>query len=252
MGWFIPGAVAAVVGFIGGLILQQAPEVGMASVMPALFAGLGGCGAMLFGWRTWTKPAAGIFTRLFALVLMGIGIGILGMGIADLYFLGEYPLYRIGGALVLAGLATMAAMIHLLGAPTFEGAKVLSRIEGFKLYLTTAETNRMNMREAPQMSEELFERFLPYAAGLGVEEPWSKAFAEHLSRVDPGRHEGGDRFGGGGVGGDGLVHACAEVELRLIRRRLFGRRWRRRRRGWLVNASTLFTKARLRKGIPPA
>jgi Predicted membrane protein (DUF2207) N-terminal domain/Predicted membrane protein (DUF2207) C-terminal domain len=187
MGWFIPGAIAAVAGFVGGLILQQAPEAGMASVMPALFAGLGGCGAMLFGWRTWTKPAAGIFTRLFALLLMGIGIGILALGIADIYLQGGYPLYRTGAALVLAGIATMAAMIHLLGAPTFEGAKVLSRIEGFKLYLTTAETNRMNMRDAPQMSEELFERFLPYAAGLGVEEPWSKAFAAHLSRVDPGR-----------------------------------------------------------------
>jgi uncharacterized membrane protein YgcG len=189
LGWFVPGAVAAVLGFVGGLILQQPPDAGLATVMPPLFAGLGGCGAMLFGWRTWTKPAAGLLTRMAGGGLILLGLGIFGTGIADLYFLSAYPLYRIGGALVLAGLATMAAMIHLLGAPTFDGAKVLSRIEGFKLYLTTAETNRMNMRDAPQMSEELFEKYLPYAAGLGVEEPWSKAFAAHLSRVDPGREQ---------------------------------------------------------------
>jgi uncharacterized membrane protein len=63
----------------------------------------------------------------------------------------------------------------------------MSRIDGFKLYLTTAETNRLNLRDAPQMSEELFERFLPYAAGLGVEEPWSKAYSSHLARTMPDR-----------------------------------------------------------------
>jgi uncharacterized membrane protein len=76
-------------------------------------------------------------------------------------------------------------MLYLLPAPTVLGAKIMSRIEGFKLYLTTAETNRLNLRDAPQMSEELFERYLPYAAGLGVEEPWSKAFSAHLARTAP-------------------------------------------------------------------
>ena len=81
----------------------------------------------------------------------------------------------------------IALMFFLLGAPTLQGAKVLSRIEGFKLYMETAETNRLNMRDAPQMSEELYERYLPYAAGLGVEEPWSRAWAAHLARVSPDR-----------------------------------------------------------------
>ncbi|MCU0790667.1 MAG: DUF2207 domain-containing protein [Nitratireductor sp.] len=190
MVWFAPGAIVAAIGFVGGLILQQPPDEGMATIMPAFFAGAAGCGLMLFGWRTWTTPAGGIITRVAAGLMLLLGAGILAFAVQGVVTLAPLPVYQAGAVLVLAGLAAMAAMLHLIGSPTLEGAKVLSRIDGFKLYLTTAETNRLNMRDAPQMSEELFERYLPYAAGLGVEEPWSKAFAAHLSRVDPGReHE---------------------------------------------------------------
>ena len=95
--------------------------------------------------------------------------------------------WQVAAILIIVGICMAALMLFLLGAPTIDGARVLSRIKGFKLYLETAETNRLNLRDAPQMSEELYERYLPYAAGLGVEEPWSKAWAAHLSRVAPGR-----------------------------------------------------------------
>jgi uncharacterized membrane protein len=39
------------------------------------------------------------------------------------------------------------------------------------------------------MSEEIFERYLPYAIGLGVEEPWSEAFEGHMAKMlPPGEH----------------------------------------------------------------
>lgn len=191
-GWLVPGIALAVVGLVGGLILQQPPDAGMASVMPALFSGLIGSGLLLFGWRTWTTPGGRVLWRIAGGLMMVLGVAVILLGLQGVLWLSSLPLYQAGGLLVMFGLLVIASMIHLLGAPTFEGAKVLSRIEGFKLYLETAETNRMNMREAPQMSEELFERFLPYAAGLGVEEPWSRAFAAHLSRIHPG--EDHDRY----------------------------------------------------------
>lgn len=186
-GWFAPGAVLAIVGFVGGLILQNPPDLALASVMPAFFAGLIGSALLLFGWRTWTTPAAGVIRRFAGGFMLLAGAVVIALGVQGALFLTELPLYQAGGLLVMFGLLTMAAMLHLLGAPTFEGAKVLSRIEGFKLYLETAESNRLNMRDAPEMNEQLFERFLPYAAGLGVEEPWSKAFSAHLARVAPDR-----------------------------------------------------------------
>ncbi|MGI9371359.1 MAG: DUF2207 family protein, partial [Hyphomicrobiales bacterium] len=58
-------------------------------------------------------------------------------------------------------------------------------IEGFKLYLSVAEAERMNMADAPDVTQDLYEEYLPYAIGLGVEEPWSEAFASQLARAIP-------------------------------------------------------------------
>lgn len=75
----------------------------------------------------------------------------------------------------------------LLPAPTERGADVSAEIDGFKLYLETAEEKRLNMADpvsgrAPAMTVELYERFLPYAMALGVEKPWTKQFETSLPR----------------------------------------------------------------------
>jgi hypothetical protein len=70
----------------------------------------------------------------------------------------------------------------LMRAPTLQGRKVMDQIDGLKLYLETAEKDRMNMAEAPPMTATRFERLLPYAIALGVEKPWSKHFEAELAR----------------------------------------------------------------------
>jgi uncharacterized membrane protein len=52
----------------------------------------------------------------------------------------------------------------------------MDRIEGFKLYLSVAEKDRMNFHNPPERTPELFEAFLPYALALGVEQQWSEQF----------------------------------------------------------------------------
>ncbi|MEP3278939.1 MAG: DUF2207 domain-containing protein [Stappiaceae bacterium] len=78
-------------------------------------------------------------------------------------------------------LALNVLFYFLLGAPTALGRELLDKIEGLKLYLSVAESERMNMRGAPTMSPERFEALLPYAVALGVEKPWSQAFQDWLS-----------------------------------------------------------------------
>ena len=78
-------------------------------------------------------------------------------------------------------------MFHLLRAPTIAGRELLDRIEGFKLYLSVAEAERMNLVGAPDVDTETFERYLPYAIGLGVEKPWSDAFSVHLAKTGDGK-----------------------------------------------------------------
>jgi len=77
---------------------------------------------------------------------------------------------------------------HLLKAPTIHGRKVMDEIEGFKMYLEVAEEERLDMLHPPEKTPELFEKYLPYALALGVENDWSEKFADVLeaASVDTG------------------------------------------------------------------
>ncbi|MFZ5516835.1 MAG: DUF2207 domain-containing protein [Candidatus Zhuqueibacterota bacterium] len=75
---------------------------------------------------------------------------------------------------------------RLLKAPTILGRKMMDHIEGFKMYLETAEEDRLNMLDAPHKTPELFEKFLPYALALDVEVAWTEKFADILSRASQG------------------------------------------------------------------
>jgi len=70
----------------------------------------------------------------------------------------------------------------LMRAPTVQGRKVMDEIDGFKLYLETAEKDRLNIIGEPPLTVERFESILPYAIALGVEKPWSQHFDAELAR----------------------------------------------------------------------
>jgi len=73
---------------------------------------------------------------------------------------------------------------HLLKSPTFVGRKIMDEIEGFKLYLSVAEEERLNILHPPEKTPELFEKYLPYAMALDVENEWSEKFTDVLSEAD--------------------------------------------------------------------
>ena len=68
-----------------------------------------------------------------------------------------------------------------LQAPSVEGRKVMDQIEGFREYLGVAEEDRLNALNPPDKTPELFERFLPYAIALDVENAWANRFAGVLA-----------------------------------------------------------------------
>lgn len=90
----------------------------------------------------------------------------------------------INNAAIAAGSLVLISVVFavLMRAPTVQGRKVMDEIDGFKLYLETAEKNRLNISGEPPMSVERFERILPYAIALGVEKPWSEHFEAELQR----------------------------------------------------------------------
>ncbi|PJA93338.1 MAG: hypothetical protein CO132_03200 [Candidatus Kerfeldbacteria bacterium CG_4_9_14_3_um_filter_45_8] len=78
-----------------------------------------------------------------------------------------------------AGLVpTIEAFIVSLVMPkrTKAGALAAEHIEGFKRFLSTTEKARLDFHNAPATYKELFERYLPYAIVLGVENKWAAQF----------------------------------------------------------------------------
>ena len=93
---------------------------------------------------------------------------------------------------VLIGLAVLVAMnllfLFLMPAPTKKGQAIRAEIEGFKLYLEKAESLQINAVDIhsdapPPLTQERYERFLPYAIALGEEKPWTKYFEKTLPDI---------------------------------------------------------------------
>jgi uncharacterized membrane protein YgcG len=77
--------------------------------------------------------------------------------------------------------ATNYFFFDRMKTPTAAGRKILDEIEGFKMYLSVAERDQLNLKGAPERTPQLFEQFLPYAFALGVEKIWQQKFADVLA-----------------------------------------------------------------------
>ncbi|HEX8840873.1 MAG TPA: DUF2207 domain-containing protein [Sphingomicrobium sp.] len=68
-----------------------------------------------------------------------------------------------------------------IAAPTKAGRVVLDRIAGFKQYLSITERERLDRMTPLEDTPELFEKYLPYAIALHVENHWAERFAGVLA-----------------------------------------------------------------------
>lgn len=89
--------------------------------------------------------------------------------------------YYGGGISIFMGLLYGFVAIvgfHYLRGYTPKGRALMDKIEGFKLFLTTTEKERMKMvGTPPTRTPELYEQYLPYAMALNVEDQWNEQFA---------------------------------------------------------------------------
>jgi uncharacterized membrane protein len=80
-------------------------------------------------------------------------------------------------------LITNAAFVHLLRTLTPAGRELMDQIEGFKQFLTMVDSDRLQRVDAPARTPALFEKCLPYALALGVEQVWAKQFESVLAQA---------------------------------------------------------------------
>jgi Predicted membrane protein (DUF2207) C-terminal domain len=81
--------------------------------------------------------------------------------------------------------------LHVIRTPTLEGRRLLDEIVGFRLFLTAVERFPMDRSDAPNEHAGLYEKYLPYAVALEVEQSWSDRFValastHHQGEVVPG------------------------------------------------------------------
>jgi len=186
IGWFVLGLVLTILAIVAFFLLQLPPEDQTGPMIMTLVSGTIGSAMLLLGIGILGELLPGSGSKLLGTLYLVIGIGACTTSIfLAASFLSGFPL---AAALAMPLLGAMnVAFLHLLRAPTVAGRDLLDRIEGFRLYLSVAEAERMNMAGAPDVTTEIFERYLPYAIGLNVEKPWSDAFASHIARTMPTR-----------------------------------------------------------------
>jgi uncharacterized membrane protein YgcG len=118
---------------------------------------------LIFGW---------IGIGLMAVLAALAGMGALAAGV------------NAGGWPVLAPLVILPLTLSAfrwMPAPTPEGRRVMDQIAGFRHYLGITEEERLEALHPPEKTPELFERYLPYAIALDVENRWADRFTTVLA-----------------------------------------------------------------------
>jgi uncharacterized membrane protein YgcG len=172
-------AVAMIIGLIVVSVIMshssdEAPGLVAGLVVPLLFI-MGGTGLVYGGVQrepmSWWRIILGI-------VLVGVA-ALVGLVVTEASARGWIDFIPGIAAYIAAAIGGVG--FSWLQAPSVEGRKVMDQIDGFRDYLGVAEEDRLNALNPPDKTPELFERFLPYAVALDVENAWAKRFAGVLA-----------------------------------------------------------------------
>ena len=92
-----------------------------------------------------------------------------------------------GGVMLMVTMIGLFALnmifCYLVKAATPLGRKTMDQIEGFKMFLSVTEKDAMEFRNPPEVTPEIFEKYLPYALALDVENKWAKRFDAAMKRA---------------------------------------------------------------------
>lgn len=175
-GWILTVLIAAVA--VYGVFNNYGPEAA-APLFITVFIGAFGSPFFSLLWRM-REPAARTAANVVGLVVSGL-MFLFVLTMFGTFILGEMvvaPWAMIVGLLVLAALNLLFS--HWMKAPTKVGRKLLDHAEGFRQYLSVAESDELRFKYSKPVTPEIFEAYLPYAIALDVETQWGERFAAHL------------------------------------------------------------------------
>ena len=187
-GWAITGVIAFVGAFWLACAAVVAADNGAAAREVAITLGAMGVAALLsmaiYGSSTIIKVVLTVAALGAAALAVYTGLPVFTQALNSGWWL---PLVIPGLALPL-----VISCFWWIAAPTRQGRAVLDRIAGFKQYLSITERERLDRMTAPEDTPEIFEKLLPYAIALGVENRWADRFQSVLAAAAaaPGGHSG--------------------------------------------------------------
>jgi uncharacterized membrane protein YgcG len=157
------------------LWIVQSTWLGIGAIVLAL--------TLVFGLRS-ESSALRMAVRLLAGLIGLAAVALAGMTIVLALGTGTFlPLL-----IPLLSLPVVVSAFHWMAAPTREGRAVLDQIAGFKQYLSITEEERLERMNPPEKTPELFERYLPFAIALEVENSWADRFSSVLAAASAAGH----------------------------------------------------------------
>ncbi|RPD41985.1 DUF2207 domain-containing protein [Chitinophaga barathri] len=169
----IGGLLTGLIVFIYMLLINAGVFVLLLFVTPFLGVGV----AMLVnGFKKLREGCAGILYLAFGLPFTIAPVVVM------FSFMDEVPFVAL--LFMLAASLGYVLYIKLIKAPTPLGAAMDAKIEGFRMYLETAEEHRLDMLTPPEHTPALFERLLPYAIALDLENQWADKFSSVLEQAN--------------------------------------------------------------------
>jgi uncharacterized membrane protein YgcG len=178
------GVVISVLTLAAAVVMSPSiPEMAAAAFMVVWLSGwtfgvLALSRAVIMAWRN----AGGIVGTAGALFITLFALPFVGGEIMGLVFLA-----KVAGVAVVVILIVLIFVnwlfYELMKAPTRKGRKLLDEVEGFRDYLVVAEQDELRFKHPPEKTPELFERYLPYALALDVEEVWGDKFSQVIARA---------------------------------------------------------------------
>lgn len=175
--WAIYGLLLILLAMLGtamiGLLAASSVGLGQKVGLPLLAAVLL---AAAWGLRIRVAKTKGCLLWAGA---AGLGLAGAAASLATISLALEIGTYTIFLPLLLLPIAISA--FWWMYAPTPEGRLVMDRIAGFRQYLAITEEHRLDSMHPPEKTPELFERYLPYAIALDVENRWAERFSGVLA-----------------------------------------------------------------------
>lgn len=178
--YLVPGVILSIALLVGSVLSMQNPQaLEIAGFMSIWLSGwsLGTYALLRAALRAWrTLSSTGLMTALgttlFAIpftIAWFFAVGMLAQATSISFMI-----------ILISTIAINVIFYQLMKAPTMVGRRLLDKIEGFRRYMAIAEGDELAHRTELK-DLELYERYLPYALALNVEQAWSDRFANALS-----------------------------------------------------------------------